>query len=1066
MDGSEEHKQDPEAGATTKERVLRARTLSKKAREAAESKGEQEAIANDKREKRSRVGTCAVREQGVSESSSASRNSKRRRCAAAAEEVEQVASKAAVEHEALTLYQPWLKQVEGRTIEEGVRQDLEGVADGVFLTKAASFRGRLFTKLPPAAREAFVAATLPALQAMVGALQTENQPLFARALQAFEIVPQFTLVQDSDRRISGKVLASKIFAFSEGRVFADKPAEHTRQNMFLDTETEQQKAVRKATQDANEGHLRRAAQKLESVHSGLRGIVQPTPDVVAKLRQLHPEGGDAAPDVPDGAPKGLSMSRARLRRAGRKIANGSAADVFGWTGELMGPLLHDRRCVSYLLKILEFIRDGLVGGEAREWLLASWLIALDKGNDKIRPIAGSNILFKLVATYLMDEGGAAARELFRDAGVQFGVFTADGVVGASRLTQMVLEADPKHIVLKTDFQNAFNVIPRKLMLDKLFAQPSLSCFFRLVHWAYHRPSSLFVRGVGGVVAVIRSRQGVKQGCIFGSFGYSIATLDMFKQIRSSREGCSVVAILDDLSMVGPPEEVFPAFDALRKLAEETNIPIQLEKCEVLEAKVGPTAFFDSELERLKLKRATGYLPMLGTVVGWDGLGMSQWFERKVKSWEPTLRLLESEDVPAQLSVLLARFLATARPNFLSRSLPPMTTHDPLLHHDKAVRQCVEKRLDLSITGFSEFMFTLPMSRGGVGFTPAARAAAAAFLASVATTLPYLMHTSLAGTDIMNLPTIHAVRGCLDSLKSLGPDALPEECPSDAVDFVVKFRKRSSDAEKLQSKILQGITNDRVRRFFGSPENNPVNLALYTARSFNPLSAAPLKAYPLTSETVLTDNETRFLVAHATNCSLREMPSVCSCGAPLDLQHSTSCGPNVLARHNRVQGRFVAFAREQGCTVTQNPRLTVEDAAKKQEPDVVFYFGSGSPVETDITIVNPTATSNANRSAFPAAGATLGAAERKKKNKYGSQALIRGREFYPLAFETHGRTGKSVLKLLGRLAALTDGSCGLSVRDMLLDLHVNMVKGSAECARIVAARAMKAQNESRKDIARP
>src|SRR3990167_4280608 len=84
-------------------------------------------------------------------------------------------------------------------------------------------------------------------------------------------------------------------------------------------------------------------------------------------------------------------------------------------------------------------------------------------------------------------------------------------------------------------------------------------------------------------------------------------------------------------------------------------------------------------------------------------------------------------------------------------------------------------------------------------------------------------------------------------------------------------------------------------------------------------------------------------------------------------------------------------------------------------------------------------------------------------QYGSQALIRGREFYPLAFETHGRTGKSVLKLLGRLAALTDGSCGLSVPDMLFDLHVNMVKGSAECARIVAARAMKAQNESRKDI---
>ena len=53
-------------------------------------------------------------------------------------------------------------------------------------------------------------------------------------------------------------------------------------------------------------------------------------------------------------------------------------------------------------------------------------------------------------------------------------------------------------------------------------------------------------------------------------------------------------------------------------------------------------------------------------------------------------------------------------------------------------------------------------------------------------------------------------------------------------------------------------------------------------------------------------------------------------------------------------RFVAMAREQGCTTEQNPRVTTHDAAKMLEPDIVFYFGFGNTVETDITVVNPTA----------------------------------------------------------------------------------------------------------------
>jgi hypothetical protein len=74
--------------------------------------------------------------------------------------------------------------------------------------------------------------------------------------------------------------------------------------------------------------------------------------------------------------------------------------------------------------------------------------------------------------------------------------------------------------------------------------------------------------------------------------------------------------------------------------------------------------------------------------------------------------------------------------------------------------------------------------------------------------------------------------------------------------------------------------------------------------------------------------------------------------------------NQLTRHNRLQGRFVALAREQGCATEQNPRLSIEDAKNQQEPDVVFYFGFGRPVEADITVVNPTAPSYVCRSVHP------------------------------------------------------------------------------------------------------
>ena len=88
--------------------------------------------------------------------------------------------------------------------------------------------------------------------------------------------------------------------------------------------------------------------------------------------------------------------------AAKRIANGSAADLFGWTGELLRHLVSDKKTLPLIVELVKAIRDGRVPDDAREWLLTSWLIPLDKGEGKVRPIAGGTALVKLAAAYLME----------------------------------------------------------------------------------------------------------------------------------------------------------------------------------------------------------------------------------------------------------------------------------------------------------------------------------------------------------------------------------------------------------------------------------------------------------------------------------------------------------------------------------------------------------------------------------------------------------------------------------------------------------------------------------------
>jgi len=257
------------------------------------------------------------------------------------------------------------------------------------------------------------------------------------------------------------------------------------------------------------------------------------------------------------------------------------------------------------------------------------------------------------------------------------------------------------------------------------------------------------------------------------------------------------------------------------------------------------------------------------------------------------------------------------------------------------------------------------------------------------------------------------------------------------DFLRHFWGKHNASQKLQSHILASIRGERARVVAAKATlEQRTRLACRANKS----SALVWKAFPLVKEMRLNDDQTRFLLAYATGATLPGLPKKCACRQDLTLEHAVHCGTEKLARHNLLQSRFVAFAREHGVVAQQNQRCTVEQAKGCQEPDIIFFQNAHKPVETDVTVVNPCAPSKLKRKQ-PA----INEAAEAKRRKYEQKADDRQHRFVPLAFETHGAMSPEVITLVNQFAANTPTGVGYAASTMQIDLALTLVRGNAYCA---------------------
>ena len=178
-----------------------------------------------------------------------------------------------------------------------------------------------------------------------------------------------------------------------------------------------------------------------------------------------------------------------------------------------------------LTNLVNVILEAKVPFELRPYFFGAKLIALKKADGGLRPIAVGNTFRRLSAEcagYHVFESRQA-----RYGNRQVGVGTKRGAELASHVFRCLIERpQPKeNVILKIDFENAFNSINWKFMLEKVFEiHPEV---YKYSHSAYSQPSFLFYGD-----SVIKSCEGTQQGDRESPALFSVSIQDLIDSLES------------------------------------------------------------------------------------------------------------------------------------------------------------------------------------------------------------------------------------------------------------------------------------------------------------------------------------------------------------------------------------------------------------------------------------------------------------------------------------------------------------------------------------------------------
>ena len=534
------------------------------------------------------------------------------------------------------------------------------------------------------------------------------------------------------------------------------------------------------------GHLSKASSRLTSL-----GSLPRSTSTAEALQQLHPTSVMDMPSPP-AVSHVLIIDDEHLRQALDKCANGSGPGASGWTGDLLLPLSRDPVIMPAIKAMVDDLVHARLGPDVSDLLRLSLLSALKKkpGSPTPRPVANGELFTKLAATYLLFHIGLDTLcACFPE--IQL-AWQKGGVERAIHLIQSWIDApSAPSLLISADATNAFNTRERAHILVALYAKEELSPLFVFSFWLYGKASLLLFRLADGSFSRIVSAQGVRQGCVLGSFLFSLSMQPLY---RFATDAAPVVstAIIDDFHIFGDAFSALAAYDAYVAITTETDSGISLHPTKKwamwIDSSPPPTEVVDACAERgLKLVDSD-CVELLGSFVGSSPQRIAAALVDEML--DGTQRLcagildLASSFGSVQSASLLLRLCANAKPTFLCRTLPPRVTAQYARHHDNLVFGTFLSlfRLPISVSRAATFYISLPLRLSGMGLRPCFRTRFACYWGSALSALRHVFLQSPPDppTPVPSSPVSPASNASTVSI----PASLLPSSPSSPVAFLL------------------------------------------------------------------------------------------------------------------------------------------------------------------------------------------------------------------------------------------------------------------------------------------
>lgn len=224
--------------------------------------------------------------------------------------------------------------------------------------------------------------------------------------------------------------------------------------------------------------------------------------------------------------------------------------------------------------------------------------------------------------------------------------------------------------------------------------------------------------------------------------------------------CKLVAIHDDLTIVGEPQEALRAFDIFDQLLHgRKDLQLQRQKCQLLLpsnpntlATMSPRVnIIKRECASRQLPIVTGSIQLLGGIVGDNVVDCQTIVMNKVQSQQILFSSIQHHSMTTQIAYHLLRSCYLPRMGYLIRVVRPDWMIDACKVYDKMVLDAFINKCNLPLPLSSNVLkqIRLPCKYGGMGLIAAEDISPIAFYSAF----------SLAAINLPELPlssTLHQI----------------------------------------------------------------------------------------------------------------------------------------------------------------------------------------------------------------------------------------------------------------------------------------------------------------------